>query len=68
MGVRVYDSEANYLLLRSDKDLYGAMLEKGILIRDCSNYPGLEKGYYRVAVRLPEQNRRLLSAMKEVLK
>ena len=40
---------------------------KGILIRDCSNYPGLKKGYYRVAVKLHEQNEKLIEVLEEVL-
>ena len=36
-------------------------------IRDCSNYPGLEKGYFRVAVKLHEQNEKLIQVLNEVL-
>ena len=41
--------------------------KRGILIRDCSNYPGLKKGYYRVAVKLHEQNEKLIEVLEEVL-
>ena len=41
-------------------------LDKGILIRDCSNYTGLSKGYYRVAVKMPQENDRLLKALGEL--
>ena len=37
------------------EDLQEKCLEKGIYIRDCSNYRGLKKGYYRVAVRTGEE-------------
>lgn len=47
--------------------LYRAMLERKILIRDCSNYRGLGVGYYRVAVRTKEENDRLLQMMKEII-
>ncbi len=67
MGIKVFPGEANYLLLYSEKDLYSILLEKGILVRDCSNYKGLRKGYIRIAIRKAEENDRLLSAMKEVL-
>jgi histidinol-phosphate/aromatic aminotransferase/cobyric acid decarboxylase-like protein len=40
--------------------------EKGILIRDCSNYRGLGGGWYRIAVRTHEENEQLLAAMREV--
>ena len=68
MGIKVYPGEANFLLLYSDTDLYGRLLEKGILIRDCSNYKGLRKGFIRIAIRKPEENDQLLSAVREVLK
>ncbi len=68
LGVKVFPGEANFLLLYSSKDLYNSLLENGILVRDCSNYPGLRKGFIRIAVRLPEENNRLISALREVLK
>lgn len=66
-GIRVYPGEANYLLLYSEHDLYSLLLEKGILIRDCSNYEGLKKGFYRVAVRRRDENDMLISALREVI-
>ena len=68
MGIKVYPGEANFLLLYSDTDLNGRLLEKGILVRDCSNYKGLRKGFIRIAIRKPEENDQLLSAVREVLK
>ena len=65
-GLRVYDSEANYIFFRGEPELYDRLLEKGYLIRDCSNYPGLGKGYFRAAVRLHEDNVGFLKALKEV--
>ena len=40
---------------------------KGILIRDCSNFRGLDGSFFRVAVRSRKENLKLLSALKEVL-
>lgn len=67
MGLRVIPSKVNYLLFRSEKELRAPLLTRGIQIRDCSNYPGLEEGWYRTAVKLPQQNTELLNAIKEVL-
>ena len=64
-GFRVYDSDTAYILFRSERELYGSLLEKGILIRDCSDYKSLGKGYYRIAVRDPESNRLLIDSIKE---
>ena len=67
LGVKVFDSEANFLLFYSDVPLYEPMLSKGILIRDCENFEGLSKGFFRIAIKKAEENNRILSAMKEVL-
>ena len=66
-GIKVYPSEANYLLLHTNIDLYERLLQRRILIRDCSDYIGLSKGYYRVAVRTKDENDMLLTAIKEVI-
>ena len=67
VGLTVYPSEANYIFFYGPEDLFERCVSKGILIRDCSNYPGLKKGYYRVAVKLHEQNEKLIEALEEVL-
>ena len=68
LGIKVWPSEANYLLLRTDTDLYGEMIKHRILIRDCSNYTGLENGYYRIAVKTAEENDIFLTALKEIIR
>ena len=68
MGISVFDGEANFLLLYSEKDLYKELLNKKILVRDCSDYVGLGKGYIRIAVRTEDENSFLLSAISEALK
>ncbi len=65
-GCRVIEGKANYLLFfTEEKDLQEKLWEKGIMIRDCSNYSGLEKGYYRIGIRKREENELLLKAIKE---
>lgn len=67
LGLTVYPSEANYIFFYGPEDLFEICVAKGILIRDCSNYLGLKKGYYRVAVKLHEQNEKLIEVLEEVL-
>lgn len=67
LGVRVYPGSANFLLLYEERPLYEPLLERGILIRDCSNFRGLSRGFYRIAVKTRQENRRLLEAMAEIL-
>ena len=66
-GIEVFDSEANFLLLYSEKNLYEELLEKQILIRDCSNFRGLKNGFYRIAVRTHRENQALISALRKVV-
>ena len=67
LGLRVIDSDVNFLLFRGPEDLSENMKKEGILIRDCSNYMGLEPGWFRVAVKLHHENEDLLGTMKKVL-
>ena len=67
LGLFLYPSQANYLFFHGPEGLFEACVRHGALIRDCSNYPGLEKGYYRVAVRTHEENRYLAGALKAAL-
>ena len=66
MGFRVIPSEANFILMYSSIDLAEGLKEQGILIRDCGNYRGLGKGWYRTAVRLHEENRLLAEALGKI--
>jgi len=67
LGIRVFPSEANYLFLKTELPLYEELLKRGILIRDCSNYPGLRKGFYRIAVKRREENERLLEQIRGII-
>ena len=66
-GCRVIPGAANYLLFYyPDEQLGEKMKQKGVMLRDCRNYHGLEPGWYRVAVRTEKENLRLLAVLKEV--
>ena len=67
LGFWVSNSAANYLLFQAPIGLDQKLKEKRIAIRSCSNYVGLGDGWYRVAVRLPEENSLLLAAFKDCL-
>lgn len=66
LGYQVYPSAASYLFFKGREDLFEQCVRRGILIRDCSNYPGLTKGYYRVAVKKHEENCKLLRVLEEI--
>lgn len=73
LGIKNYNPAANYILLRVDETssyevstFKEKLLEKGIIIRDCSNYVGLKEGYYRIAVKSHSANERLINALKSI--
>ena len=67
LGVTVFDSNVNFLLIKAAPGLDKKLLERGLMIRNCAGFYGLEEGFYRIAVKLPEQNDRLTEAIKETV-
>lgn len=63
----VVDGQANYLLFRAPAGLCEGLETRGILIRGCANYAGLDEHWYRTAVRTEEENKLLIRAIEEVL-
>lgn len=50
------------------QDLSKQLIKSGVLIRDCSNFKGLDSRFFRVAVRKRKDNLYLLSCLKSILK
>jgi len=65
LGIAEVFGEANYLLFKGPVGLDEKMRERGILIRNCDNYYGLGRGWYRIAVKTHEDNLKLLEEMKQ---
>lgn len=65
-GIVYYPSQANYILLKSPYPLFDELKKRGFLIRDCSNYRGLTKEYYRIAVKKREENEKLMEALAAI--
>ncbi len=63
-SLRVYPSDANFILVRARNGLalFQHLLREGILVRDVSGYPGLEN-CLRLSVGTREQNHRLLESL-----
>ena len=68
LGLRVVPGEANYLLFRCPVPLIRPLCQRGILLRSCSNYHGLDENWYRTAVRTHNENIRLIQALNEVIR
>ena len=73
-GVKPFRPSVNYILMdlsasgRDAAQVRSLLAKENILIRDCSNYPGLTTSYVRVAVKLEEQNKILLERLGQVLR
>ena len=63
-GFHTFPSESNFITIYSDIPLYEKLLKRGILIRDCSNFRGLGKGFYRIAVKSRKENEILLENLQ----
>ncbi|MDY6896957.1 MAG: threonine-phosphate decarboxylase CobD [Cyanobacteriota bacterium] len=70
-GLQPLKGAANFLLVESThsvSDLQQKLLQHHqILIRDCLSFPELGDSYFRVAVKLEEDNRLLVEAVEEVM-
>ena len=68
VGIEVFDSKANFLLCRYKKNLSNALLNQGVIVRDCSDYRGMDDTYFRVAVRTNSDNMILFENIKELIR
>ncbi len=71
LPVESWPSDANFLLFRPVEreavTVWSDLVSAGVLVRDCSTWPGLT-GCLRVTVGLPEENDRFLAALTESLR
>ena len=70
LPVETWPSDANFVLLRptgrDGREVWAALLERSVLVRDLSGWPRLE-GCLRVTVGTPAENDAFLDALVEVL-
>jgi len=68
--LKVYPSETNFLLLEiiqgdlTSTQIRERLAAKGLLIRDCKDFDGLNNRFFRVTVRRPEENKNLIEQIK----
>lgn len=70
MGITTTPTHCNFILCklpdRPAADLKQYLVDRhGILIRDASNFEGLDKTYFRVAAQRPEENDMLIDAVEQ---
>jgi threonine-phosphate decarboxylase len=73
-GFKFTEPDANFFFIDVRKsgftaaELKSKMLKQGILIRDCTSFKGLDEFYIRVAVKTHQENERMLSAFRRIVK
>lgn len=69
-GLEVWESDTHYMLVCLHYGKAPALKqflaeEKGILVRDASNFAGLDDRFFRIAIQSPEENDELIESIKE---
>lgn len=69
---KVYDSQANFVLVDvfplKSKDVTVSLLEKGIIVRDCTSFKDAGNSLIRVTVGTSEQNKKVVAAFEDASK
>ncbi|WP_194189746.1 pyridoxal phosphate-dependent aminotransferase [Clostridium chrysemydis] len=72
-GIKAYESKGNFILCEitkkdlNSKKLYEMLLEKGMIIRDCSSFTGLSENFFRVCILKEEENKKLIKNLKDII-
>jgi histidinol-phosphate aminotransferase len=64
LGFEVYPSEANFILFRTEKDLFGKLLQHGVVVRNLSGLMGLDGNFIRMTIGRREENDRVLEILE----
>ena len=77
-GIKVYETEVNFITGKIDEKLFSEglnvkilrekMLEQGILIRDASNFKFLDERFFRLAIKDRESNKRVIEVLKGIFR
>lgn len=73
-GLKVFPSDANFILVNTratgltSTQIFEKLLRKGIVIRDCKSFRGLDNYYVRISIGTETQNEKLVKNLKQILK
>ncbi|GAB5046594.1 threonine-phosphate decarboxylase CobD [Thermodesulfovibrio sp. TK110] len=69
LKLKYFPSVANFYLIEvPKKGIFHYMLERGILIRDCSSFYGLNENFIRVSVKSRAENEKFFKELREFLR
>ena len=72
-GLKVYEPTANFVLMKilkpevTSEMIFEHCIKEGLMIRDCSSFPGFGSEYIRFCICKPEDNTRLMNKLREIL-
>jgi len=66
-NIKVYESDANFILIKTKEGIDKELEKKNILIRNAYSF-GLSSDYYRITIGKKRENSILIKALREVLK
>ncbi|WP_349763943.1 histidinol-phosphate transaminase [Fusobacterium sp. SYSU M8D902] len=71
-GIKSYKTNSNFILIKlidkTSVEVREKMIQRGILVRDASNFIGLDKHFIRLAIKDRENNKIVLEALSEVVR
>ncbi|MDD6069301.1 MAG: histidinol-phosphate transaminase [Clostridiales bacterium] len=71
--IKVFKPDANFILIKllkenqTSEQVFASCIQKGFMIRDCSDYEGLGNRYIRFCFMKPEQNDDLVNTLLEIV-
>ncbi|MDO5850371.1 MAG: histidinol-phosphate transaminase [Methanobacteriaceae archaeon] len=72
-SVHIYPSKSNYLLIDihnsgfTAAELTKEFMKKGVIVRDCTSFKGLDEYYIRISICTLEEDAKFIEIMKEIL-
>jgi len=73
-SLNVFKSYSNYILMGIKETGYTAselskkLLEKGVIVRDCTSFKGLDEHWIRASIGTMGENKRFLTILNDILK
>ncbi len=69
LGIEYFKSDVNFYLLKIDnaREICNHLIKKGILLKECSNFKGLESTYLRISVKSHRENSILIKELTSIL-
>jgi histidinol-phosphate aminotransferase len=72
-GLKVFPSKSNFMLIRvkdtgfTATELALELMKKGIIVRDCTSFKGLDEYWIRISICTLEEDEKFIEILKEVL-